>query len=411
MKCWKYCGLLFALLIVSTCGCKKEKTQYEFLVYCKVAPGFHASDIGLVVTDAAGNVLQNFVIGSNENEFQRTLQVDEDMKTCHIHLGVRYDPAGKTFLYSHLDVQNGALVVFEPSWFVPTGALLKQKVVRVYGIETLDSMGFLGGETLYSYGSFTPEESKATVTMNFYPNQGAVVHGRANGETGYRYLYISDSIMTNVDWSYETQWSLFQPVPTVKTVVTDAALSPVKEMLVEAITDDFEHFVRIGPGIHIDPFNLQFIQPEGVPDMLRIRLNGEDYGTERIFHPGEPLRFDMADMQIGNISSMPGKGFKIETGGNIDMLEVICDESHYYTWKIQGKPESFKEATLPTLSQLSAYIPMKSSVPTPFWRFKVRAHQFGEHDYPEVRAGFPFRSSDLFAVAQSGYFMLEKDFE
>ena len=412
MKHWKYAGfLLCALLISSISACKKEKARYDFVIYCKVAPGFHASDIGMVVTDAAGNILKTFVIGSNEFDFQRTLQVDEDIKTCHIHLGVRYDPAGKTFLYSHLDVQNGALVVFEPSWFVQTNAEARQKVVRVSGIESLDSMGFLGGATIYPYGIFMPEESRAFVSMPFAPNQGGVVHGRANGEPGYRYLYLPESIMTNVEWDYETQWSLFQPVPAAKTVATDASLPPAKEMLVEAITPDFKHFVRIGPGIHIDPANLQFIQPEGVPEILRIRLNGEDYATERIFQPGEPLQFKMTDMQIGNISSTPGKGFKIETSGDIDMLELICDESNYYTWKIQGRPESFENATLPALSELSKYISMKQAVPTPFWRFTVRAHQFGQHDYPDVRAGFPFRSEELFAVARSGYFMLEKRFE
>ena len=79
--------------------------------------------------------------------------------------------------------------------------------------------------------------------------------------------------------------------------------------------------------------------------------------------------------------------------------------------KAQGRPESFKNTTLPPLSELSKYIAMQPAVPTPFWRFTVRAHQFGEHDYPDVRAGFPFRSEEMFAVARSGYFMLEKRFE
>ena len=57
--------------------------------------------------------------------------------------------------------------------------------------------------------------------------------------------------------------------------------------------------------------------------------------------------------------------------------------------KAQGRPESFKNTTLPPLSELSKYIAMQPAVPTPFWRFTVRAHQFGEHDYPDVRAGIP----------------------
>jgi len=115
-------------------------------------------------------------------------------------------------------------------------------------------------------------------------------------------------------------------------------------------------------------------------------------------------------IHIGKISATLGKGFKIEASGDIDLLEVDCTESTYYNWKIQGRPASFKDVTMPTLAELSKHISFKNS-PTPFRRFKVRAHQFGAHDYPEVREGFPFRSSELFPVAQSGYFMLEKAFE
>lgn len=400
---------IWILLSLCLAGCKKE-AQHEFVINCKVPPGFHSSSapLHLIATDASGRIIDAFEIGDNEMEFQRTVLLDAGAQTCNIHLGVSYGPGGFTVVRSHLDVQNGALVVFEPSWFAANGILLEQKTVRVNGIMTFDSLGFLGGQTTYSV--YDVEQSNAVTTMHFLPFQAGILHGKANGEPEYHYLYLSEGLLDSFDSFYETEWSQLKPAPSPRSVATAANLPTANEMLVDAITPDFKHFVSIGPARHIDPQNPQFIQPVEVPDILRIRLSGENFAAEQIFQPGEPLAFTMTDMQIGNISATPGKGFKIETSGDIDLLEVDCTESTYYSWKIQGRPESFKDVTMPTLAALSKYIPFKNS-PTPFHRFKVRAQQFGAHDYPEVREGFPFRSSALFPVAQSGYFMLEKRFE
>lgn len=405
------CWLIGALFMWSAVGCKKE-AQYEFVINCKVPPGFHSSDdpLHLVATDASGRIIEAFKIGDNELEFQRTVLLDAGTQTCNIHLGVRYSqsPVGLTVVRSHLDVENGALVVIEPSLFAANGSLLEQKAARVNGITSFDSLGFLGGQTIHSV--YEAEHLHATTTMHFLPFQAGILHGKANGASEYRYLYMSEGLLDSLYSYYETEWSQFKPVPASRSVATAPNLPPANEMLVDAITPDFQHFVSIGPARHIAPQNPQFIQPEEAPDILRIRLSGESFAAEQIFQPGEMPAFAMTDMQIGNISATLGKGFKIEASGDIDLLEVDCTESTYYNWKIQGRPASFKDVTMPTLAELSKHISFKNS-PTPFRRFKVRAHQFGAHDYPEVREGFPFRSSELFPVAQSGYFMLEKAFE
>lgn len=397
------------ILLICLAGCNKKVGQHDFVIICKTPPlgGMYApsDDADLVVTDAEGHVLGAFDIGANEAEFQRTLKVDEDIKTCNIHLG-HWPGSGPAFIYSHLDVQSGSLVVFEPSRFVGTGSQIKQKVVRVEGIKSLDSLGFLGSEWPQLSGF---EQPIASISTFFHTNQGALLHGKANGEADYRYLYLPHQVMASFDWDFYVHWDQFKPVPAPRTVVTSSTLPIVQEMFVDAISPDFQYFVNIGPGKNMYPTNLQFIQPEEVPRNLRIRLNGPNYATERIFQPGEPLQFDMTDMRIGNISWTQGEKYKIETSGDIDMLEVTRVESPYYIWKITGKPSSFRDLSMPTIDALDPFIPIPSS-PTPFGRGTVKAHQFGKHDYPQAKEGFPFRSTEPFALARSGYFMIEKPF-
>lgn len=134
-----------------------------------------------------------------------------------------------------------------------------------------------------------------------------------------------------------------RPVPAPIAVTKDAALPPVKELLVEAVAlPGFSEFVRLGPGTHIDPGHLAFIRPDGVPALTRIRLNGADFATEKISQPGDPLHFNMTDMRIGNVVAAPGKGFKVETSGDVDVVELVCDESTYYSWTITAGPSRFR---------------------------------------------------------------------
>lgn len=60
---------------------------------------------------------------------------------------------------------------------------------------------------------------------------------------------------------------------------------------------------------------------------------------------------------------------------------------------------------------MTNYIGVSTNVPTPFWRFTVAAHHFGNHNFQQVMEGFPQNRPDFFPVAQSGYFMVKKYFE
>ncbi len=402
-----YFTLLLAFVILGI-SCKKE-TEYDFIVYGRVPPGFLSTDKKnyLVFSDSKGTVLDAFEILPNELEFQRGTKVKEGIKSIHVHLGIRYG-SNPTQIYSHLDVQNGEAIAFQASWFGIDGSQIEQRSVVMHGIQSLDSLGILGN-TLYT--TYDPSTDFAATSTHVFPNQGIVVHARANGALNYRYKYFSDSIVHDAPGVLHIDWDQLIPVSSFKHITFGQDLPPARELNVDAISSDLNSFVSIGPGRHIDSLDVQFLQPEEVPKTLRIQLRGDNYFIERLFQPGEDLNFDMTDMSIGKISSTPGKGFNIQTSGDIDLLEVNCNESTYYAWTIQGEPSSFEDATLPTLFDLSKYINLPNAYPTPFWRFTVRAHQFGKHNYPEIKEGFPYRSAEKFSVARSGYFRLEKWFE
>ncbi len=405
MNIYKRIGLY--ALVLCTFGCKMNR-QETFVIQCKFAPGtIGDNNAALVVTDRDGNILKNFIVPGGSVAFTDTLQVDEGTQSCHLNFGFNL---GKLAMISYLDVSSGDEILVRPYLLYSSISGPYQKVVRVNGIQSLDSLGILGGETL-SPGVFWPDQMQAFTSTPCYNEQGIVLHGKANGAPDYRYLYLPASVMSQVQWSYETQWSLFSPVPTPVTVTKDAALPAVNELLVEAVSPGFNEFVRLGPGTHIDPEHLAFIRPEGLPALTRIRLNGADFATEKIFQSGDPLHFNMTNMRIGNISSTPGKGFKVETSGDIDAIELVCDESTYYSWTITGRPESFTNAKMPGIKQMVRYIGLNTNVPTPFWRFTVTAHHFDNHNFQQLMEGFPFSQSDFFPKAQSGYFMVKKYFE
>ena len=393
--------LIFSLLQI----CCNKKDERDFYVFCKIRSGYRIDPNKIVISDLKGHILGAFDVGRIETQLK--FKVDADIELVNLHLGCGNNTYGG--ITSFLEVQNGAVVVFDPNRFGAYENLATSKVIRVEGVQSLDSLGFLGIQTLVQSWQ-NPGDTYASTSAAFSPNQGAIVHGKVNGLQDYRYLYIPDSIMASFDWEYYVFWNQFKLVPAPTSIATSTALPPVQSVDVEAIFPDYKHYISIGPGTHILPDALSFTQPEEVPSTLLIRLKGEQFISERIFEPGKPLYFDMTDMQIGGITSTPGTGFKIASSGAIDLLEVNCQESTYYNWRLEGRPAAFENVILPGIAELSRYISFPREYPTPFWRFTVKAHQFDKHEYEDIQGGFPPLSGNIFLSARSGYFMLEKSF-
>lgn len=400
---------LWALLILFS-ACDKKMVQYDFVIRCKTPDMYlYSPNYGavLAVSDANGNILEVFDIKSNETDIERTLKVDENIQHCNLHLAFRPDNH-VVYIYSHLEVQNGSFIEFEPEKKTEAN-LSTQKVIRVEGIQYYDTLGLLGVPYLQS--GHNAGDTYASTSSHFSPNQGAVLVGRAVGTSEYRYLYLPDSIMASFSWDYFVSWDQFKPVPAPKSVTIAPEFPPVLSMNVDAITSDLKHYVSIGPGQKATPSNLEFIHPVETPQALRIQLLGDHYATERIFQEGESLEFAMTNMKIGDISATPGKGFKISTSGDIDLLEVVCNESTYYEWNIVGKPGSFQDATMPNLTEIFSQVQAVPSFPTPFWRFKVIAHQYDKYNYADIKEGKHVNSGNIFYAADGGYFRIEVSHE
>ena len=54
-------------------------------------------------------------------------------------------------------------------------------------------------------------------------------------------------------------------------------------------------------------------------------------------------------------------------------------------WQLEGAPEAFKDLKLPSIFELGQYIPIPSNTWNAFWQFKVRAFQFGQHNYNPIK--------------------------
>lgn len=400
--------LLFFLLVAA---CKKEGQEYEFVILCNIPPQFRFfKEATLVVCDKQGNVLETLRVREGtppELSIRFTISAEKPPEACDIHVILR-ESNGPVFfnVFSHLDVKNGAFVALDPPSLIPPPASGDQKVIRVRGLESIDSVGFLGlepvGGTYYD-----PFEKTALASALLQGKQGALIHIRANGAPDYRYLYIPPDIVNSAawTWTYDVHWDDFLPVPPAVPLQLPVD-QPAVSVYADAFFPDFSGFVSLGPGMHFDPLNPQIIWPAEVPQTLRIAVNGSTYAIEKIFLPGNTLRFDAPDISITSASAIPGRQLQVELQGDVDLVEARCICPAILSWKIHGAPESFRDVRLPDFSEHPDF----SSLSVAFQQFEVSAMQFGKHSYDEARAGFPFKSTDLFALARSGYTKVWKKF-
>lgn len=236
-----------------------------------------------------------------------------------------------------------------------------------------------------------------------------VIRLKANGAAEFRHLYLPvESIAPG--GTTVVHWQDFNPENQLKTVEIPGSVQPYT-MLVTAISPDFKNFVLLeqsGIWQSIPPgAPLQFNHPEGLeqPSAYRIQIDGNTASYEKIFQPGEPLRFDPADMSIDQFS-LTNENVAVTVSGNVDMIHVertaveFASSRNIY-WSMDGAPESFKNHALPDLSDyLPSWFYVSSSV---FTLRKAGALQFEKYEYPQLREGFPYKSTEPYARARSGY--------
>lgn len=311
----------------------------------------------------------------------------------------------RTEILSHLDVQNGALVHF--SKYPGFIKLIKPAFIEIRDLESFDSLDIADTYAIDSAVGYLPAEKMVRYTPYVPNNQGLVIRLLANGESQFRHLYLPDSLVSD---TISIAWQDFQPENNLQNIELPAGQSVYGTLEVSAVSPDFKHHVTLARryGLSSTP---QFNHPSGLQEpvaySIRIEFDGATY--EKIFQPGEPLRFEASDMVIDGFSA-DATNLSIRTKGKIDMLraEFFAYESGTWTgsgdelyWKIEGKPESFENHTFPVFS---GYLPDWYDVSKAFKSGSmITAIQFDNHDYPQIREGFPYRLNEPFAVARSGY--------
>lgn len=405
--------LLPATLFFFVLGCKKYEAEYA--VNCQFSPFYFGNERALFMTNADGKVLKRIEIpeGANTLSEQFSLSGDDlpEQYDLHYVFFEQFEPGRKmVYIFSHLDVPNGASVFFVTLPGFPT--FIRKAHIYIDGVESFDSLEVVDGHAFDNEPQFTPAENKVEYAPYIPVTQGLVLRLLANGESQFRYLYLPDSLKKD---TISVSWQEFKPENNFKNIeLPDNQTAQLFE--VSAVSPDFKHYTTLARGYnYFSAAPARFNHPEGLQEPVAYRIKVESDGNtyDKIFQPGEALRFEPSDMTIGDIA-VAGTGLTVHTSGQIDLLRANINtfEPGTYNgdgvfWQIDGKPESFDHHTLPVFSE---YFPDWYDQTAAFKKGWAMAIQYGEHDYPQIREGFPDRLNEPFAVARSDYRSVGKFF-
>jgi len=401
--------LLFSLaLLFFVLGCKKYEAEYT--VNCQFPPFFFFGGEGiLLVTNAEGELLQKFDLPPGSNSFSESFFAEGKnlSEQYDLHFLVFPDSGRQSLqVFSHFDISNGASVYFG-SKYNSFQALFGMSL-RVEGIESFDSLKVISGVPFQNVNFDVPTKSVNSIVYR-PANHGILIKLKANGESGFRQLYLPDSQIetdTNV-----VNWQDFKPESTLRTIELPANYS-LQSLEVTAISPDFKEFVTIERldtwQSNNQPIAPQFFQPEGLPEPVAFRIKGESIDGEcgQVYQAGEPLRVEPADIKIDNFSLSERRLQVSASGSDIDLIEVETNSFKsigtygYVTWIMNGNPETFRERTLPGLDK---YLPDWYFSPSTSKFQRVSALQFDKYNYSQVREGFPYKLSEPYSLARSGY--------
>lgn len=398
------------VLLISILGCSKFEGEYT--INCQFTPNYGKGYL-LLVTNYKGDIIGKFDIPEGSGNFSDKLLVTDENAPEYYHLHLIDTGECYTHIYSHLAVPNGALVHLNPKSLEYSYTTNTYTQVRIDGIESLDSLHWVGWN-IPTEVNFSQAEKNVNIGFYRERTQGIILRLRANGEPQFRTLFIPDTEIT--DTINLVHWQDFQ-AETNPVAIELPDNQPIQFLDVDGITTDFRHSVKIvlenGWNSTIAP---QFFPPANpaAPLAYRVSLDRPNDKMQQIFMPGEPIRFEATDMRIDEFSTNDRK-VNVKTSGDVDLIyldfiklqSVQNQQLCGYFWGISGAVDAFEHIELPNLD---AYLPQLPNAPTVIKSYSVIAYQFGRHDYPQIREGFPYKSTEPFAVARSGYRAIRRDY-
>lgn len=398
------------VLLACTLGCSKFEGEYT--INCQFTPNYGEGYL-LLVTNYKGDVIGKFDIPEGTSNFSDKLPVTDENAPEYYHLHLIDTGECNTHIYSHLAVPNGALVHMNARNLEYSYTTNAYSQIRVDGIESLDSLHWVGWN-IPSDVNFSQTEKKVDIGFYRERTQGIILRMRANGEPQFKTLFIPDTEIS--DTINLVHWQDFQP-ETNPVAIELPDNQPIQFLEVDGITTDFGHSVKIAleNGWNGTPAP-QFLPPANpaAPLAYRVRLERNNDKMQQIFMPGEPIRFEATDMRIDEFTAN-GRKVNVKTSGDVDLIyldffklqSVQNQQLCGYFWGISGAVDAFDHIELPNLD---AYLPQLPTGSMVFESRSASACQFGRHDYPQIREGFPYRSTDPFAVARSGYRSIRRDY-
>lgn len=382
---------LFCLILAFAACEKGPKIQsHQFLLDCKF-PDLHTGvgSANIVISDARGVVLASTAVAQGQTSLTQPLTFETDNPTDRydVHL-TYYLPGNHVRVFTHLKVQSGALVAFEPALIPPPPLLSTQKFVVVREVLSLEGYEFLGWSTIEP-PFHVAEDSTAVASSRFDLRQNLILRVRANGEPEPRYFFLPPDSLQNQ--GLYLNWSDAKPATNL--VALPAYPDAISTELT-SISADFQEFTPLGTVQHQNNPTPTFFHPTEAQGNLRVHFTGFFSEFEKNFAPGEPLEMPPTDMKITRVERPFLGRLEIEAEGDIDILQVDDLSVFGFWWRIEGRPSDF----------LNVNLLVSDGTPTSlFTRFNVKARQYGNHDYEQIREGFPLRSTEPFAVARSGY--------
>ena len=396
--------LLFLLPLVFLLRCTKYEAEYT--VNCQfprssefrklVVTDYNGAIIGVLnVTEGATSLHERFTIDDENAQGTYGLHLIQ-ISICHITVA------------SHFDIPNGASVYLNAANTQTSSGGGQFVFLQIHDIESFDTLIWVSRFPL-QLASHNAAEKRIDVVFTAAPGQGNLLRLRANGASEFRHLYLPDTVRFDTT----LRWQDFKQENQPRSIELPGD-GLAKYMEVNAVTTDFNHYVTLYQQYDWQNNNLpivpEFNHPDGwaEPATYHVKVDQGDAAYEKIFQPGEILRFDPPDFSIDEISI--DHDISVPTSGNIDLIRAHLYRKNpdqpgcLLIWTIDGNVEQFKHLEVP---DLGPYVP-EWVAKTPFSSGEVYAYQFGKQDYLQAREGFPFRSTEPFAVARSGFVSVSK---
>lgn len=389
--------LLFLIFLSLSCT---QHFEAAYTLNCEF-PTF-GLDGRLIVMDHKGNEMESFYIPNGTTSFsEKVLTNDPDAPDTYDLYMIYPDPyngqsSGFNYIYTQLGVKNGSKVFVFPTQPVGINTADQFSAIRIQNVGSLQQLEAPVYATNNLFSTYLEPNSLVEAYFVRMKGQGVLIRAMANGEPTPRNIYLPDSLLGQGIF-LDLFWSDLKPEGNFKSVEMPEGFI-CKNLEVSAVSEDLRSFTKLWPPSSTASM-LGFNLPEGLPvaNHFAIRAEAENLLCERIFKPGEPLVFSKNNLDI--VSWDNTDVLNIQTQGTVDLVTLEGSNSGNY-WKISGRPDVFKQKKLPDLSQ---WIKNWDGSAPYFRTGIIRAYNFDLYEYPEIQAGYPFRSSEWFVNARSGY--------